>query len=928
MPPGGPSAIEESASGRSVPELESALRLLEAIHSAQSRFRLDRPPSDTLSDVLASFLDLTSSKLGFIGEVLEASGGGLYLKTRAMTDAGWNAESRALHARNAGEGLDFHNLNTLFGEVIRSGKLVISNAPVKDPRSGGTPTGHPTLRCFLGLPLRFSGSLCGVVGLANRPGGYDERLEEHLAPLLVTCGQLIGAYRAEAKEKALRDQETRRMKCMRSQQATLLSLSKDPAINNGEMARAIPRITEAAAHALGVERASIWFYDAGRRAIICKDLFEVGTGKHSSGVEVLARDYPAYFQALDLEELTIDASDAHRDPRTAEFSATYLRPLGIGAMLDAPIRLRGKTIGVLCNEKLGGPREWTSDERQFAASLATMITLTLEANERAEAERTRQLQVAASEGALDGMAILSPAGKYVYVNGAFLQLFAYPSASELIGQPWRVLYEDSVVARLESDAFAALRRVGRWRGEVTGRRRDGSSFEQELALGLLEDGSISSVVRDITERNRFEAELRHAKEAAEAASVAKSQFLANISHEIRTPMNGILGMAGIALDTELNAEQRGFLLAIRDSADSLLSIISDVLDFSKIEAGKMAIVPVEFCLRTLLDGATNLFAASARKKGLRLDQEIAADVPDKLYGDYGKLRQVLLNLIGNALKFTEHGGIVVKVRALSRGPGDAQGSVKLSFSVQDSGVGIPHDMHKVVFEPFLQVDSSLTRRHRGSGLGLAISKMLVERMGGSIRVESAPGQGSTFEFVVNLAGKVAEMDGTLQAPGENDLEPPDTSARPSLRILVAEDNVVNQKVILRLLEKRGHRTALAVNGQEALDAIHKERFDVVLMDIQMPVMDGLEAMRRIRALESSSRPPAEPADSAEGSLAPQNPAGNHLFLVALTAHAAREDQERCFAAGADRYLSKPLRIEKLWQVLDEAPRPLEPQPPR
>jgi PAS domain S-box-containing protein len=709
-----------------------------------------------------------------------------------------------------------------------------------------------------------------------------------------------------------RDDGDSRLARLKGQQLALLGLAKHPAIHDGDLPEAVRAITEAAAGTLGVERASIWFFSPDRSSIVLQDLFDRDDG-HSSGTVLRASDYPAYFLALETEELAIDAADAHGDPRTREFSASYLTPLGIGAMLDAPIRLKGRVIGVLCNEERGGVRPWSVEEQQFAGSLAMMLTLALEARERREAERTMRLQTAATEGALDGMAILSRRGEYVYVNTAHARLFGYTDGADLLGKSWKILYDSVDAERIEREAFAALR--GPWRGEAIGRRRDGSTFPQEIALKVLDDGSILSVVRDITERRRIEQELRQAKDAAEAANQAKGHFLANMSHEIRTPMNGILGMAELMLQTVLSPDQRSSLLTIQDSARSLLGIITDILDFSRIEAGTLVAQEVDFDLALLVESVVKVFEPASRQKGLRLEWEVPAAVPGCLVGDPGILRQVLVNLVGNALKFTDAGKVLVVVSG-NAGPESAGGAgpasgelpdgapprdVLLSFSVSDTGVGIPGEMHGRIFEKFTQVDPSATRRHQGTGLGLAISKMLVEKMGGQIAVESEPGRGSTFRFTARFGvGRPSAASARAAAPRPMEARPHSRS----LRILVVEDNKVNQRVISRLLEARGHQVSIAKNGLEAVDAVRDggTPYDLIFMDVQMPGLDGLEATRQIRSLEAS----VAPADGA---------ARKATRVIALTAHATREDEKRCLAAGMDAYLSKPVLPEKLYETL-------------
>ena len=669
--------------------------------------------------------------------------------------------------------------------------------------------------------------------------------------------------------------------------------------------------------------------------------------------------------------------------------------------------------------------------RDTAGNITAVSTIARDNTERPRAEealRASEAEQRALIGAMsDVILVIGADGRYLKIPETNPQLLFKPP-TELLG---RTVHD--VLPTGDADAImACIRRALETRQTV--------NLEYSLPVGdrtiwfagavspMLED-RVVWVARDITERKRAEEAVHAAREAAEAASRAKSEFLANMSHEIRTPMNGVIGMLDLTLDTDLAANQREYLEVAKTSADSLLTVINDVLDFSKIEAGKLELEPIAFELSDSLDQTVSTLALRAHKN-LELALNIAPEVPEALVGDRGRLRQIITNLVGNAIKFTEQGEVVVTVERESQSADD----IGLHFTVTDTGIGIPAEKQRLIFEAFTQADSSTTREYGGTGLGLAISSELVAMMGGRIWVESEVGLGSTFHFTarfgvqsgpslgpvasepVSLRGRsvlvvddnatnrrilermlsnwhmrptivdsgeaalvaigrawragaqfsltlidshMPSMDGfalaerikhnpetagatvmmlssadhqgsaarcrelglaayltkpikqsqlldaimmTLGAAALGDARPQsipaasaETSRRP-LHVLLAEDNAVNQKLAVTLLQKRGHTVVAAGNGQEALAALARERFDVVLMDVQMPVMGGFEATALIRERERGT--------------------GLRIPIVALTAHAMKGDRERCLEAGMDAYVRKPIRATELFDAID------------
>ena len=700
-----------------------------------------------------------------------------------------------------------------------------------------------------------------------------------------------------------------------------------------------------------------------------------------------------------------------------------------------------QTFSRLCRSLVRTPRrkarraaslqQWTIELEETNTRLAREIA------ERKRAER--ELKEAEAkyrsifENAVEGIFQTTNDGHYLSVNPALARIYGYETPEDLIASLTnisaqlyvtparrtefsRLLQEKNTVSGFESQVY---RRDGRviWITENARAVRDPNG-----AL-LYYEGT----VEDITEHKQAEEELRQAKAAAETATRAKSEFLANMSHELRTPMNAIIGMTELALDTALTNEQREYLTISQDSANTLLELLNDILDFSKIEAGKLDLHPIDFSLRDDLEMTVRTLAVRAHKKGLELACHIPTLVPDALVGDPGRLRQVVINLLGNAIKFTEQGEVVMSVAIEEQTPEE----IVLHFTVSDTGIGIPPEKQRLIFQPFAQADSSTTRQFGGTGLGLAISAQLVELMGGRIWVVSEVQRGSVFHFTARFGlyvgvplqppvkreglqdlpvlvvddnatnrrileellthwglhpivadsgqaaltalQKAAEdgepfplvlldahmpfLDGFMVAerikqssalagatimmltsgghPGDaarcrelgitsyltkpikqSDLlnaifsalyssttETTSSSPRsvtpknsPTLPLLLVEDNIVNQHLALQMLRKRGYSVVVTNNGQEALAVLAREKFALILMDMQMPVMDGFATTAAIRQQEHDS--------------------GEHIPIVALTAHAMNGDRERCLAAGMDAYLSKPFQAQQLCQVIE------------
>ncbi|RPH44352.1 MAG: PAS domain S-box protein [Burkholderiales bacterium] len=490
--------------------------------------------------------------------------------------------------------------------------------------------------------------------------------------------------------------------------------------------------------------------------------------------------------------------------------------------------------------------------------------------------------------------LLFVSGELVDCNDAAAMLLNAERREQLLGsrleQLAPALQAGGPSHEVVATAFAEARRDGIKRLVWAARRLDGGEFPVEMTLTPIRLGTEDAMLvawHDIAERQRYEQQLRRARDAAESAASAKSQFLAMMSHELRTPMTGIIGMVDLLHDSRMTDEQRHFVDVLRSSAHSLLTVLNDVLDYSKIEAGRLEMERIDFRPAAVAQDVVALLANAASQRGNNLVLRWRDGAVPALRGDPTRLRQVLFNLVGNAIKFTERGSVTVEGDARVQ----ADGRVALAFDVRDTGVGIAPDVLPTLFRPFQQADSSTTRRFGGTGLGLAICRHLVEAMGGEISVDSRPGVGSTFRFVVRL-----EPAGTLPIESPPTREP-DASAVPrgaGLRLLVAEDNPTNRLLVGTRLRRAGHRVDLVENGLKAVEAVRANDYDVVLMDMQMPELDGVGATRAIRALPGPS---------------------GRVPIVALTADALPEFRERYMSSGLDDYMTKPIDWPALERVL-------------
>lgn len=591
------------------------------------------------------------------------------------------------------------------------------------------------------------------------------------------------------------------------------------------------------------------------------------------------------FRATKLKELT----------ENAKAEQQFLDEQHIKSIICVPISGDKSVAGYIGFDSLAAEKIWTDETISLLKMVGHIFVTALQRKWNEESLHERELFLnTVIETAKDAVITVNEEGMISIFNPAAEQIFGH-RRDEIAGRPF-----DKLIAGDFDICKEQLKPCFGKTIELTALHRDRSTFPMELSLS---EGKYSgkriiiAVARDISVRRAAMESMQRAKEAAEAANKTKSEFLANISHEIRTPMNAIIGMTDLLLDTRLSDEQQDYTRVVSGNAKSLLQIINDLLDFSKIEAGKLELDRVEFGLIPCAVWVRDSLLHSATTKGLELTCNVRPDVPSILTGDPAKLRQILLNIVGNAIKFTNKGRVAIDISVAEQ----TSAETKLHFAVIDDGVGIQPDFKSKLFQPFTQLDGANSRKYGGTGLGLAICKRLVEMMHGEIGVKSEQGCGSTFWFTVVLGNPPIDS-----ATGSDAAKQVAIRAKSSLkkskryegcRLLLVDDNPVNRKLALRILEKLGIKAEPAANGIEAIKALQKFSYDAVLMDIQMPEMDGYEATRVIR----------DPASAV---------LDHKIPIIAVTANVMSGDREKCLEAGMDDYVSKPIAIDKLTATLN------------
>jgi PAS domain S-box-containing protein len=670
----------------------------------------------------------------------------------------------------------------------------------------------------------------------------------------------------------------------------LVRLAKSEAAASGDLETALRELAEAAAETLQVERASVWLFDEARTRIDCVELYEKSPHRHSRGDILAAADFPAYFRGLE-EERAIVAPDAHRDPTTREFSASYLTPLGIGSMLDAPIRVRGRMAGVVCHEHVGGAREWSPEEQGFAASVADLVAFALEAVEsrraREESE-TRFRQLAENINAVffmtEGTAEAGPV-RLLYVSPAYERIWGR-TCEELYARPraWMdATHPDDlerVRERIQGARFGKFDeefRIIRPGGEV--RWVHSRMFPVFDARGVHYRNA--GLAEDVTERKRGEEELRQARDAAEAASRAKDQFLATLSHELRTPLTPVLALASALQEDEaLPGRARQALAVIRRNVELEARLIDDLLDLTRISRGKLELRREVVDVRQILAHAIEVCCGAELASGrIRLALDLGAR-EHRVWADAPRLTQVLWNLLHNAVKFTPESG-EIHVRSWEEDDGGI-----LAVEVADNGIGIDPELLPRIFNAFEQTDRQITRRFGGLGLGLSLSRAIVAMHGGTLSAASAGlDQGSAFTLRLP-AGGITEIAGIPDIPASVPEPRAEAKAGSPLRLLLIEDHADTAEAMADLLRALGHEVTVAGSVGAALGAAEAQggRFDLVVSDLGLPDGSGLDLMRELSGRYG-------------------------LKGIALSGYGMEEDVQRSREAGFSKHMTKPVDLQ-------------------
>ncbi|MGK0358053.1 MAG: PAS domain S-box-containing protein [Bradymonadia bacterium] len=830
-------------------------RLLDMLHKVQAEFLFDDDRGRAFDGLLRHVLDATGSEYGFIAEVLHAPDGAPYLKTHAITNIAWNEETRRLYAKSFAAGLEFRNLDTLFGQVMTTQQVVIANDPASDPRRGGLPKGHPPLDAFLGIPFHAGPEMVGMVGVANRVGGYDAAVVNDCDPLLATCASLVIRHRAEQRrltaEALLTDSEARLKAVLAESLDAVVSMTSDGRVDGWN-----PR----AEAMFGWTEEEVIGQDLD--ALIVPERMRAG---HRAGV---ARHLQTGEARIAGRMVRLSALRRAGDEFPVEL-IVYSAPAGEGYHYTA--FMRDITEHTRIEDDLRGTMSW----------LGALVE-NLDAGLLVEDE-TRHIRLA-NEKLCQMFGIVVPPELLVGVDCAG----ALADLAEVFVDPVGFVTSIDVCLADRVPVIAQQHRL-----------RDGRILDRDyvpIIIGTEYRGHFWQY-RDVTVQEHAKDALTQRRDAlgqanAELARVVrlKDQFLASMSHELRTPLNAILGLSeGLRAHAfgPIDPQVVGAVTDIEDSGRHLLELINDVLDISKAEAGKITLNIQELDADTLCDATVRLLREAARAKQIRLRTNYDPAL-QTLQADAKRLKQILANLLSNAIKFTHAGGNVwLETEVL---PSEDAALIR----VRDDGIGIASDDMKHLFEPFVQVDSRLSRAHTGTGLGLSLLHRLVKLHGGSALVDSAVGRGSIFTVRLPWSADSTTAEPLDEAESMSTAIPMARVGAKPRSLLLVDDNKVNVRMMTKYLSRAGYALTIAHNGEEAIRLAHEVLPEVIIMDIQMPVMDGIEATKALRRSEATAGIP----------------------IIALTALAMPGDRDRCLAAGVNEYFSKPVGLQQIAAAIE------------
>ncbi len=814
------------------------------IGRVQSRYIRAAPPREVLEPLLVDLLDWTGSEYGFLAELLHDEHGAPFLRIEVLTDISWNDATRALverHKRGAPQdAIEFHNLKTLFGAAITSGEVLISNEPANDPRRGGLPAGHPDMNAFLGVPMFHGGEMVGMLGLANRAGGYDQALVDHLQPLFTSVAAIFGAVRAErarsAAEQALREQQAQLKNTFDLAGVGIVQVGLDgvPLMVNQRLCELLGRSRE---QQLAMRSKDVIHPD---------DLpSEMAQRQRLLGGEITHYRGPKRFLHADGHPVWVNTHMTL--VRKPDGSPDYF----IGVAEDITERMQAEAA-------------LRSSQQRFLDLVNSVEGIFWEAD-----PHTRCL---------------------TYVSDRAEAITGYPEQAWLAPQFWPSHVHPDDRDRAQGEVRAAYAARAPRPIEYRFIANDGRVLHMSSLVAVVkaEDGRslLRGLIIDTSARKRAE-EAELAAEAALRANAAKTEFLSRMSHELRTPLNAVLGFSQLlALDTAqpLSPSQQARVQHISQAGAHLLAMINDVLDLSRIESGGVALMPITVPVQLVVNEAVNMVAPAAAAAGVSLQLDPLALAGVSVRADHLRLRQVLVNLLSNAIKYNRVGGSVTL-----RWPVDkAAGLVHLQ--VRDSGIGLTAAQQEHLFEPFNRLGIERSGIE-GTGIGLVITQRLVQLMGGQMAVESVVGEGSCFTASLPLVAASATAPPALgaEAPGAAP-----TSA--TYTVLYAEDNPVNVELVRQVLKMRpACRLLVAANGEQALRLVQQERPDLMLVDMHLGDMSGLELARRV-ALD---------------------PGLNGVPRIVLSADASPDQARAALAAGFSSYLTKPLNVVQLLRSSDE-----------